>query len=84
MPIEKGDFYPDFFDDDNDDEWYLEPRDTYPAMRDHPREDQSLTLTERLSLARYAAARFLRRAWQRCPDCGRLELVGEHEGCIPF
>ena len=37
----------------------------------------------------YHLFRFLSRAWQRCPDCRRLELmawqrVGEHEGCIPF
>ena len=67
----------------------IKRRNTYPVVRVIPYKDQPLTTTERLSLARRAVARFLSRAWQRCPDCGRLELVawrrvGEHEGCIPF
>ena len=83
MPIEKDDFYPDFFDDANN-------NDDYDPSWYEPEDDPApLTITERLSLALYAAARFLSRTWQRCPDCGRLELVawrrvGEHEGCIPF
>jgi len=63
MPIEKDDFYTP--------SWY-EPNE--PAAYDYPIR-LWYEIIYRLAYRYYHARRFLSRAWQRCPDCGKLELV---------